>query len=201
MPDNRYLALGNGLIDGVPNCLYGDVPASELEASLSTPNLVAAERKPDLINKAIKKEEKNHLSIVTSGTVARYTRDIGIIKLGIVEKPHCKDRMIRHCSRITEEVTNPVNVCCDAKSTEPPVTIGKVFKNHINKLWDTKRKYPDRPLDQYDDDISGAFPQQAHHPGIAKAQCSMHQRQMIISFALHFGGNYGPAAWTPIGDA
>ena len=58
MPTDKYLALGAGIIDGVPNFLYGDVPASELESNIASPNLPSARKNPDILDKAIKKEEK-----------------------------------------------------------------------------------------------------------------------------------------------
>ena len=45
LPDEMFLNLGAGLIDGVPNCLYSDVPNEELEANLAIYNLPGAMKK------------------------------------------------------------------------------------------------------------------------------------------------------------
>lgn len=42
LPDDMFLVLGAGLIDGVPNCVYGNVPHEKLQANLDTDNLPAA---------------------------------------------------------------------------------------------------------------------------------------------------------------
>ena len=86
LPDEICLGLGAGLLDGVLNCLYGDVPNKELEPNISTDNLPGAMKKPALIDKAIKKEEVNHLSLVFDRDLAIFTPNIGIIKLGILER-------------------------------------------------------------------------------------------------------------------
>ena len=200
LPDEMFLGLGAGLIDGVPNCMYGDVPNEELMANLATENLPGAMRKPALINKAIKKEEVNHLSMTFDRKLAMFTPHIGIIKLGIIEKEGKKSRMYRHGSRITEDIIQPINKICDVKKTEPRVKYGTVLKDHCQYLWSIAAHYPGQAIDLYDDDVSGAFPQQVFSPGLAKANVSLHEDIMILSVALHFGGNFGPASWESISD-
>jgi hypothetical protein len=200
LPDEMFLGLGAGLIDGVPNCLYGDVPNEELQVNLATENLPGAMKKPELIDKAIRKEEVNHLSMTFDRDLAMFTPNIGIIKLGILEKQGKKDRMYRHGSRTTADVLYPINKLCDVEKTEPRVKYGTVLKGHCQYLWSIAAHYPDQPIDLYDDDVSGAFPQQSFPPGLAKANVSIHDKIMILSIALHFGGNFGPASWEPLSD-
>ena len=133
----------------------------------------------------------------------KFTPDGGIVKIGVVDKEGIvgkNSRMYRHCSLMSLLVQNPVNACCNAKMTEPPVKIGTVFNNHVNEIWSVKTNYPNHPIDLYDYDISGAFPQLVQHPGIIKAQISIYRQLMITVTALHFGGNYGPASWEPISN-
>ena len=71
LPDDMSLGLGAGLLDRVPNCLYSYVPNEELKVNLLTENLPGVMKKPALIDKAIKKEEVNHLSLVFDRPVSR----------------------------------------------------------------------------------------------------------------------------------
>ena len=96
--DENFLALGVALIYGVPNCLYGDVPHEDIQANLDTDNLPAAVRKPALSTTAIKKEERTHLSLCFDSLVTSFTPNLGLIKLGIVQKEGKKDCMYRHGS-------------------------------------------------------------------------------------------------------
>jgi len=200
LPEDMFLGLGAGLIDGVPNCLYGDVPNEELQTNLATENLPGAMKKPELIDKAIRKEEVNHLSMTFDRDLVMFTPHIGIIKLGILDKKGKKSRMYRHGSRTTENVLQPINKLCDVKKTEPRVKYGTVLKGHCQYLWSIAAHYPGQAIDLYDDDVSGAFPQQAFPPSLAKANVSIHDKIMILSVALHFGGNFGPASWEPLSD-
>ena len=200
LPTEIFLGLGAGLLDGVLNCLYGSVPNKELEANLAREILPAEMKKPALINKAIKKEEVNHLSLVFDRALARFTPHIRIIKLGILEKEGKKDRMYWHSSRTTSDVLHPINKTCDVKQTEPWMKYDTVSKNHCQYLWNTVAHYPGHVIDLYDGDVSGVFPQQLFHPSIAKANVNIHDQVMILSVVLRFGGNFGPASWEPISD-
>ena len=86
MPTDRFLALGAGLVDGVSNFLYSYVLLLELKANISTPNLPSVTRNPELIDKAIRKEEKNILSLCHNNVATTFIPDLGIIKLGVVDK-------------------------------------------------------------------------------------------------------------------
>ena len=197
LPTEMFLGLRAGLLNGVPNCLYGSLPNEELEANLATENLPAAMKKPALINKANEKEEGDHLSLVFEHALARFAPHIGIIKLGILEKEGKKDHIYWHGSQITSNVLHPINQICDVTQTEPRVKYGAVLKDHCQYLWSTAAHYPDHAIDLYDGNVSGAFPQQLFHPSIAKANVSIHNRVILLSVALNFGGNFGPASWEP----
>lgn len=134
IPTDHFLTLGAGLVNGVPNFLYGNVPLSKLESNLLTPNLPTATKNPEPIDKAIEKEERNHLSLYHSNVVTTFVPDVGIIKLGVVDKQGRKLRPYRHRTRETEEVSNPNNVCCDAKAIEPKVKIGIAVSSKIMQM-------------------------------------------------------------------
>ena len=125
------------MVDGIPNCLYGDVPKEDLEKNLSTPNLKSAEQKPEVVKKVLNKERSNHLTLAFSSSFARFTTNNGINKLGVVlPQPQLpkKDRPYCHCSRVTADVKHPVNKLCDVKATEPEIKYGTVLADQSQNI-------------------------------------------------------------------
>ena len=98
LPEKMLLELGAALIDGVPNQLVAEILQEELEEMLKRKNMPNVKSHPELIEKAILKEERNHLSMTFSKLLANYTPNIGIIPLGILIKLYKKIRMYRHGS-------------------------------------------------------------------------------------------------------
>ena len=133
--------------------------------------------------------------------LAYYTPNLGVIKLDILDKKNKKPCMYRHGSYISDDSTNPINTLVDCDLSEPAIGYAWVLKNHAAYLWRLAATYPGCTIDSYDDDVSGAFPQLTHHPDIARGNVSLHDDKMIVSIALHFGGNYGPASFEPIARA
>ena len=201
LPDKLFLQLGAGLIDGVPNYLHGSIETEELDRYMAEDNLPSVQKMPDLVDKAINKEETRHLSMVFSRQMARYTPNIGIIKLGILNHKHKKPRMYRHGSYVLGRDSHPINKLVDIKLSEPEIGYGTVLHRHCTFLWRIAGTYPNDIIDVYDDDVSGAFPQLTFHPELAKANVSLHDDKMILAVSLHFGGNFGPSSWEPISDA
>ena len=197
LPDNLFQELAAGLINGIPNLLNTELPSEEVASLLTTNNLPIVAKKPELVNKAILKEERNQLSLVFSKHLAYFTLNLGIIKLGILDKKHKKPRMYRHGSYLSEASTNPINILVDCELSEPAIGYVTVLKEHAAYLWRIAATYPSCTIDLYNDDVSGAFPQCTHNPDIARGNTSMHGNKMIVSVALHFGGNYGPHSWEP----
>ena len=201
IPNNMFLPFAATMVDGIPNCLYGTISAAELDANLSTPNLPSVQKMPELINKAITKEQVNNLSICFSRSLSCFVPDIGIVKLGIVIPPHKKPRLIHDGSKITKDVTQPINKLCHVKATEPEIKYGSVLADHCQYLWSIAAYFSGIPIYLYDDGISGAFPQINFSPNIARANVSIHQTLMILAIAMHFGGNFGPSGWEPTSEA
>ena len=116
LPDDLFQELAAGLVDGVPNLLNTTIPSEEVASLLTTNNLPTVAKNPELVDKAILKEERNHLSLVFSKHLAYFTPNLGIIKLGILDKKHKKPRMYRHGSYVSEASTNPINNLVDCNS-------------------------------------------------------------------------------------
>ena len=96
LPDDLFQDLATGLVDGVPNLLNTEIPSEEMASLLATNNLPTVAKNPELVDKVILKEERNHLSLVFSKHLAYFTPILGIIKLGMLDKKHKKPRRYRH---------------------------------------------------------------------------------------------------------
>ena len=84
--DNLFLELSVGLVEGIPNLLNTEIPSKEVTSLLSTSNLPTVAKNPGLVDKVILKKEQNHLPMVFSKHLAYFTPNLGIIKLGILDK-------------------------------------------------------------------------------------------------------------------
>ena len=135
--------------------------------------------------------------MVFSKHLAYFTHNLGIINLGILDKKHKKPRIYRHESFFSESSTNPINKSVNFEISKPAIKYTTVLKQHASFLWRIVATYPDCTINLYNDDVNGAFSQCTHHPDIACGNVSLHGNKMIVSVALHFGGNYGPASWKP----
>ena len=110
-----------------------------------------------MVDKAILKEEQNHLSMVFSLHLTAFTPNLGIIKLRILDKKHKKPRMYHHGSYISEDSAHPINKLVDWNLSELAIGYANVLKKHAAYLWRLAAQYPGCTIDSYDDDISGAF--------------------------------------------
>ena len=197
LSDDLFQELAAGLVDDVPNLLNTELASEEVASLLTTNNLPTVAKNLELVDKAILKEEHNHLSLVFSKHLAYFTPNLGIIKLGILDKKHKKPRMYCHGSYLLEASTNPINNLVDCKLSEPAIGYATVLKMHTAYLWRIAATYPGCTIDSYNDNVSGAFPQCTHHPDITRGNASLYGNKLIISVALHFSGNYGPHSWKP----
>ena len=73
LPDDLFQELAAAMVDGVPNLLNAEIPSKEVASLLATANLPTVAKNPKLVDKAILKEERNHLLMVFSRHLAYYT--------------------------------------------------------------------------------------------------------------------------------
>ena len=66
LPDQIFTELCAGLVDKVPNLLNVELDNKEVQEMIHRGNLPNAKANPKLMQKAIIKEEKNHLSMIFS---------------------------------------------------------------------------------------------------------------------------------------
>ena len=83
--DNSFQELAAGLVDGVQNILSTELRSEEVVSLLTMNNLPTVAKNPELVDKTILKEERNHLSLVFSKHLAYFTPNLGNIKLGILD--------------------------------------------------------------------------------------------------------------------
>ena len=95
------------MVDGVPNLLNAEIPSVEEVSLLATANLPTMAKNPMLVDKAILKEERNHLLMVFSKHLVYFTPNLGVVKLGILDKKNKKPRMYRHGSYISDFFHQP----------------------------------------------------------------------------------------------
>ena len=132
--DELFLELAVAMVDGVPNLLNAELPSKVVESLLATPNLPTVTKNSELVDKAILKEEFNHLSMVFSSHLTAFTPNLGIIKLGILDKKHKKPKMYRHSSYISEDSTHPINKLVNCGLSETHIGYANVLKDHAAYL-------------------------------------------------------------------
>ena len=197
LPDDLFRELVAAMVDGVSNLLNTELPSKEVACLLVTANLPMLAKNPELINKAILKEVRNHLLMVFSKNLVYFTPNLGMTKLGILDKKNKKPQMYLHSSYITESSTNPINKLVDCNLSEPATGYPWVLKHQAAYLWRLAVIYLGCTIDLYDDNVSVAFLQLTHHPDITRGNINLRDNKIIVSAALHFGGNYGPASLEP----
>ena len=96
LPDNLFCELTAVMIGSVPNLLNIELPSAEVVTFLYKDNLPTVAKNLELVNKAILKKESNHLSIDFKRHLAYFIPNLGVIKLGILDKKNKKPHMYRH---------------------------------------------------------------------------------------------------------
>jgi hypothetical protein len=196
--DDTFRQLAPGYVDGIPNLLSADVPYAEFHQYAKRGNQKNVAQHPDLVVKAVVKEDARDLSLVVDSQLAPFVPHLGLIALGIATPKHKKPRIYRHGSLALDEKTQPINIIVDIVLSEPEIRYATVLKEHLAYLWRLAGTFPGEPIDGYDDDISGAFPQRIFHPDTARANASIYGQWLIIAIAMHFGGNFCPSSWEPL---
>ena len=130
------------MINGVPNLLNAEPLSEETVSLLSTDNLPTVAKKMELVDKAILKEERNHISKIFSKHLAYFTPSLGVIKLGILDKKNKKLRMCCHGSYISYLFTNPINQLVDCKLSELAIGSAKALEHRAAYLWRLTATYP-----------------------------------------------------------
>ena len=120
-----------------------------------------------------------------------------MIPLGITNKEGKKLRPYRHCSNQPHTEIHPINTLTNVNLSEPRIGYGTTLQEHCSYLWKIAATFSNCIIDFYDNDVSGAFPQIMFYLDIARANTSIYGNKMIVSTALHFGGNFGPTSWEP----
>ena len=62
--------------------------------------------------------------------LAYFTPNLGVIKLGILDKKNKKPRMYCHGSYISDACNNPINKLVNHEFSEPAIGYAKVLEHH-----------------------------------------------------------------------
>ena len=84
--DNLFQELSAAMVDRVPNLLNTELPSKEVSSLLSADNLPTVTKNPKLVDKTILKEERKHILMIFRKHLAYFTPNLGLIKLGILDK-------------------------------------------------------------------------------------------------------------------
>ena len=158
LPDKPFLELATAMVDWVPNLLNTQLPSVEVASLFATLNLTTVAKNPELVDTAILKEERNHLSMILSWNLTVFTQNLGIIKLWILNKKHKKPRMYRHSIFISEDPSNPIIKLVDCDFSEPAIGYANILKGHTVYLWRLAAKYSGCTINSYNDNVSRASP-------------------------------------------
>ena len=142
LPDNLLQELAAGLVDNVPNLFNTELTSEEVASLLTTKNLPTVAKNSELVDKAILKEERNHFLLVFSKHLGYFTPNLGIIKLGILDKKHKKPCMYCHGSYLSKTSANLINNLVDYKLSKPAIGYETVLKKHTAYLWQISATYP-----------------------------------------------------------
>jgi hypothetical protein len=198
LPDDTFHQLTPGYINGIPNLLLADVPYAEFTQYVLRGNQKNVMQHPDLVVKAVVKEDARDLSLVLDSQLAKFVPHLGLIALGIATLKHRKPRIYRHSSLALDAQTQPINTIVDIMLSEPEIRYASVLTEHLAYLWRLAGTFPGEPIDGYDDNNRGAFPQRIFHLDTARANASIYQQWLIMAIAMHFGGHFCPSSWEPL---
>ena len=91
---------------------------------------------------------------------------------------------------ILDASTNPINKLVNYDLSEPVIGYAMVLEHHTVYLLQLVVTYLGCTINSYNNHVSGAFLQLTHYPDIFHGN--------VVSVALYFDGNYGPASWEPV---
>jgi len=144
--------------------------------------------KPDLVEKALNKEERNNYAFPLPSWMARFLYHFHLSPEGIIVKEGKKDRIIFDASF----KINPHSACPNdwtSKYDEPPIWYGSAFSRHLIRVWNLRISYPYCDIFLWDDDVSGAFRLVKYNPEVVGAFAANLFGWIWIPTGQIFGGN------------
>ena len=72
---------------------------------------------------------------------------------------------------------------------EPKISYSTTFQRHITRIWNLRMSYPNKYILLWNDDVSGSFWYNKHHPNISYAFVFIFNKTLYIPTGQYFGGN------------
>jgi len=176
------------LLVGAPSKFHGTSSAKNFWDYKRYKNHESITSRPDLVKKALNKEERNNFILPLPAWLARFVPNLHLSPEGIIIKEGKKDRIIFDASfKIFYDSLCP-NQWTSA-SDEPPIWYGSAFTRHLTRIWNLRISYPHREIYLWDDDVAGAFRLIKYNPYIATAFSAIVSDILCVPTGQVFGGN------------
>ena len=176
------------LLTGAPNRMHGHSSAKKFHQYRLYGNHASITSRPDLVQKALNKEERNNFIIPLPSWLSRFVPNLHLSPEGIIIKEGKKDRIIFDASfKIF-----PTSACPNtwtSKFDEPPIWYGSAFSRHLIRIWNLRISYPNLEIYLWDDDVAGAFRLVKYNPYIASAFSAVVNSILCVPTGQVFGGN------------
>jgi len=176
------------LLMGAPSQFHGTSSSKNFWDYKRYKNHESISSRPDLVKKALNKEERNNFILPLPAWLARFIPNLHLSPEGIIIKEGKKDRIIFDASfKIFPDSLCP-NQWTSA-SDEPPIWYGSAFLRHLTRIWNLRISYPKTEIYLWDDDVAGAFRLIKYNPYIASAFSAIVHDILCIPTGQIFGGN------------
>ena len=163
-------------------------------------NHSSIKHKPELIRKALNKEDQHRFALPFPGWVSRFIPNLHLTPEGLIVRPGKNDRIIFDASFRMDFDSQCVNMWSNP-DREPPIRYGTTFLRHLIRIWNLRITYPKQDIYLWDDDIAGAFRLVKYNPEIAPAFASLVQGDLWIPTSQVFGSNTSPQNFEVLANA
>jgi hypothetical protein len=155
---------------------------------------------PELVAKAVNKDERHCFVFVLPPYFEPFIPHVHLSPIGIIKKPHKKDRLVFDGSFHPDVATVAINDCAN-QTPEWTISYGDAFQRHLIGIYNLRIEYPTEVLFLWDDDAQSAFRVVKFHPDCVGAFCYLTEFFMVVSLGQVFGFIPCPANWMIVADA
>jgi len=187
-PPHNVAYVLRALLTGAPSRFHGHSSFQNFSDYKLYGNHASITSRPDLVAKALNKEERNNFIIPLPSWLSRFIPNLHLSPEGIIVKEGKKDRIIFDASF----KIHPESMCPNqwtSASDEPPIWYGSAFIRHLTRIWNLRISYPTVEIYLWDDDVAGAFRLIKYNPYIASAFSAVIHNTLCIPTGQIFGGN------------
>jgi len=173
---------------GTPSKFHGHSSSKTFWDYKKYKNHESITSRPDLVKKALNKEEHNNFILPLPAWLAQFIPSLHLSSEGIIIKERKKDRIIFDASfKIFHDSLCPNQ--WSSASDEPPIWYRSAFIRHLTRIWDLRITYPNAETYLWDDDVAGAFRLIKYNPYVASAFSAIVHDILCVPTGQIFGGN------------